>query len=171
MQIYVTSVPTGRNLEVAAVNTNRIRFRQQRRLRVTRFELISVVRIYGSAMSLNLPVSRNGDVVPIGSADRRICDVGRKYFIRIYEIEFPCAVQQRIERTFFISGRESCSTVSIAHKRGSGSLFVNGNDLDVLPVRLLRLVRRIVCQCCAQKEATQYSCEHRLFDHVFHMHF
>ena len=36
---------------------------------------------YGSTVSLYLPVSRNSDVVPIGSADRRICDVGRKVFV------------------------------------------------------------------------------------------
>ena len=93
MQVDIPSVPIGGNVDIPAVYSYRIRFGQGRRLRVTRFELVSVIRVDGCSMSLYFPVTGYLNIIPRFCADIRIGNVIRKFFIGIYKIELPCSIQ------------------------------------------------------------------------------
>ena len=79
--LNIESVPVGGNIDVPAVNTYRIGFRQSRRLRVTGLEFISVVGINSYSVALYFPVARYFDVCPIGRTDCRVGDVGRQVLV------------------------------------------------------------------------------------------
>ena len=64
MQVNITSVPICRNFNVPPIHTDRIFFRQQRGLRISRLKLITVIRIDSHSEALSFPIARHLYIMP-----------------------------------------------------------------------------------------------------------
>ena len=93
MEVDITFLPIGRDVDITAIDSDGIGFRKYGRLRMACLEFITVIGVYGHSISLYFPVARNLDIIPGVSAHGRIGDIGRKIFVTVCKEELPGAVQ------------------------------------------------------------------------------
>ena len=146
-----TSFPIVRDIEVAAVGTDRIRFVHDRISFLSLYERrvvamrICDIRIDRRAVSVHFPIGWNRNFFPAGNVVVRFIEIGRTFGRLFHPVEFPVTVQQLVARRvrakpgFAVVGR-----ALQAFHGGEGNIgrmprfLVDGKDGLVFPILVAR---------------------------------
>ena len=127
VQVHLASFPAGGDGEAAAVQGGREAFRQLRRDRILRAEVVGNVGIDGGAPALHFPVSRHLDSVP-GAREA----FGLPVVVKVLEV--PGSVQVQVEGAVPESFGKRVFARSVENDFGAPGFGVHGGYLHVLPV-------------------------------------
>ena len=146
-----TPFPIVRDIEVAAVRTDRIRFVHDRIsfLSLYKRRVVAVwigdVRINRSAVPIHFPIGRNRNFFPAGNVVVRFIEIDRTFGRLFHPVEFPVAVQQLVARG--VRAKPGFAVVGRVFQAFDGRegdisrmprLLVDGKDGFVLPIVVAR---------------------------------
>ena len=147
VEVDLTVLPVGRQVEIAAVGTHRVGLRLVRiaLLRKDEGRLILVrvghVRVDRRTVAVHLPVRRNGNLVPRRDVVTFPVEIRGTLVGALHPMELPHAVEQHVTARAVAHPRPAVARVTLhlghrgeGHEGRMARLLVHGEDRLVLPV-------------------------------------